>query len=138
MSLNAYAAERRMRIFEELRAGRTPTEGEFDEAVLREARSKGAPQMGSTHYSPTSIVFEFIYPNSTGAPILLTVTLDPPERIVFMPVPSWVIESIWQGDVDGSFHFESDAGAMLEAFRRDLEPDRNPQIFGQRTAVGRG
>ncbi|AIE85245.1 hypothetical protein [Fimbriimonas ginsengisoli] len=138
MSLNQYAAERRLRIFDELRAGRSPSEGSFDEAVLREARAKGQPQMGSTTYAPDAILFEFIYPNPTGAPILLEVRLDPPERIVFMPVPSWVVESIWQGEISGSAHFESDAYAMLETFRQSLEPDRNSEQFEARPAIGRG
>jgi len=138
MSLNQYAAERRLRIFEELKAGKAPTEGRYDEAVLRDARTKGQPQMGSTHFEPDVIEVEFIYPNTNGAPILLSVRLDAPERIVWMPVPSWVVESIWQGEISGSFQFESDAEAMLKAFRADLEPTRNGELFGRRIAVGRG
>ena len=45
MTLNAYAAERRLRIFEELKAGQPPSEGEFDELLLKEGRAKGQPQI---------------------------------------------------------------------------------------------
>ena len=138
MSLNAYAAERRLRIFEELRAGRAPSEGAYDEALFREAKSKGQPQMGATNYSPDSISFEFIYPNPTGAPILLAVTLVAPERIVFMPVPPWVIENIWQGEIAGSYHFETDALSMFESFGALLSPEANEAVFGLHTKIGRG
>lgn len=138
MSLNAYAAERRLRIYEELRAGKSPSEGAYDEAQLREARTKGQPQMGATRFAPDSIIFEFIYPDPKAAPSVLELRLAPPERIVFMPVPAWVVESIWQGEIDGSYQFESDADRMLEEFRLNLEPEANEAIFGTKGRVGRG
>ena len=127
-----------MRIFAELKAKRMPSESAYDEALLRHANSKGAPQMGSTRYTPDAIQFEFIYPDPQGAPVVLTVTVAPPERIVFMPVPEWVVESIWQGEIAGSAQFESDALRMLDLFRREIESPENAEQFEARRAVGRG
>jgi hypothetical protein len=131
MSLNAFVAERRRSLFDDLRAGRAPSEGTYDEAVLREARTKGEVQMGSVRLSPTAIDLEFIYPDPKGVSAIVTVRLDPPERIVFLPVPAWVVESIWQGEIAGSHHFESDARTLVEAFRAQLEPEANAELFGR-------
>lgn len=137
MRLNAYVAEHRRRIFEDLRAGRAPSAGTYDEALLREARVKAEPQMGSAHYAPNAIELEFIYPEPRGATTVVTVHLDPPERIVFMPVPAWVVESIWQGEISGSHHFESEATEMLAAFQAQLEPMRNAELFGRQEPTRR-
>ena len=137
MTLSAFAAEKRTRLFETLSNGQPPSEGEFSEAVFREGRDKSKPQMGATRYEPNVIVFEFIYPDPIGAPILLSVRIDAPERIVFMPVPSWVIESIWQGEVSGSYHFESDAQRLIEEFQSSLQPESNAETFGEKPPVGR-
>lgn len=137
MTLNAYAAERRRAIFDQIKAGSDPGEGTFNAEVLREARMKGTPQVGSTRYEPHAIHLEFIFPDSSSTATIFTVTLTPPERIVFLPVPEWVIESIWQGDIDGSYHFESQANALLEAFRGELVEDANLKWFGPRQAKRR-
>lgn len=137
MSLSAFAAEKRTRLFEALSNGQPPPEGEFSEAVFKDGRDKSKPQMGATRYEPNSIVFEFIYPDPLGAPILLSVRIDAPERIVFMPVPAWVVESIWQGEIAGSYHFESDAKRLVEDFQLVLEPDPNAESFGVKPTVGR-
>ena len=63
--------------------------------------------------------------------------VDPPERIVRMPVPEWVVESVWQGEVDGSYHFESHAYALLEAFTASLDPEENARRFKGRMPTGR-
>jgi hypothetical protein len=138
MSLNQYAAKKRLQIFDDLRGGKTPSEGAFDEALLREARTKGTPQMGTTEYTPDSIRFEFIFPDPKGAPIVLSIILASPERIVFMPVPEWVVESIWQGEINGTPQFESDALRMLSTFRQNIESDENAEQFAGHRAVGRG
>ena len=78
-----------MTIFEDLRKGLQPGQGTFDAAIWREAKAKGLPQMGTTRYSPDSIAFEFIYPDPQSTAAILTVTLNSPERIVFLPVPPW-------------------------------------------------
>ena len=137
MTLSAYSAEKRTRVFDALSNGQPPPEGEFSEAVFKDGKDKSKPQMGATRYEPNSIVFEFIYTDTLGAPILLSVRLDAPERIVFMPVPAWVVESIWQGEVTGSYHFESDAKRLVKEFQSILEPDLNAESFGVKPAVGR-
>lgn len=137
MSLNQFAAEKRLAIFEDLRQGLEPREGEFDSATLREARTKGAPQMGTTLYSPSEITFEFIYPDPTSTALILSVRLPSPQRIVFLPVPEWVVENIWQGDVAGSYHFESDAMVQMDKLRADLEAGANEKWFGRQPAKRR-
>lgn len=95
--------------------------------------------MGATNYEPDAILMEFIYPDPKGSAVLLSVRVSAPERIVFMPVPEWVVESIWQGEIAGSYHFEGDALRMIEEFRASLAPEANAEIFGQERAVaGRG
>jgi len=54
-----------------------------------------------------------------------------------LPVPEWVVESIWQGDVAGSFHFERDAKRLLASFEQELEPDDNQKYFGPQMAKRR-
>ncbi|MBI3722203.1 MAG: hypothetical protein HY248_06580, partial [Fimbriimonas ginsengisoli] len=132
MTLNEYAAERKLLLHERLKAGLEPHEGEFDAAIFREAKAKGEPQLGVTRYEPRAILLEFIYPDPGGAAIILTVRLDPPERIVFLPVPPWVVETIWQGDIDGSYHFESHARALLREYESCLAETANAGRFGPR------
>ncbi len=129
MKLSAFASEKRLAIFEELSAGQEPSEGSFDEHVLKEGKTKGKPQMGSTRFEPDTILFEFIFPEAAGASTVLTVRVSSPERIVFMPVPDWVVENIWQGDVTGSFMFESEARAAVEGFNGELTSETNPKWF---------
>jgi hypothetical protein len=54
-----------------------------------------------------------------------------------MPVPNWVIESIWQGEIDGSYQFESDAHNLLSQFSAQLEPEANRQLFGKKRPTRR-
>lgn len=137
MNLNVYVAERRRALFDDLRAGRMPSEGTYDETGLREARTKGEVQLGSARFSPTAIDLEFIYPDPKGVSSIVTVRLTPPERIVFMPVPGWVVESIWQGEISGSHHFASDARALVAAFQAQLEPEANAALFGRQEPTRR-
>jgi hypothetical protein len=137
MQLNAYAAQKRLALFEEIRNGQNPSEGTFDEAVLREGRTKGQPQVGSTRYEPYAIILEFIFHDPRGATVIFPVRLEVPERIVFLPVPNWVVENIWQGDIDGMYHFESEARRLLALFSEELEPEKNAVWFGPRAAKRR-
>ncbi len=127
--LGPYVADLRLRLFDDLRAGREPSQGSFDPTALKEAKVKGAPQMGSTRYEPNAIHLEFIFPDPGSVASVFAVTLTPPERIVFLPVPAWVVENIWQGDVAGSFHFESDAMRLANEFLSLLEPAANRPLF---------
>jgi hypothetical protein len=137
MNLNAYVAEKRLKIFEELNKGLAPSEGEFDAARLAEGRVKGDPQMGATRYEPNAIFLEFIYPDRSTSATILTVRFDAPERIVFLPVPNWVIENIWQGDVSGMYCFESVAREMTARFLAELEPNANEKWFKPQAAKRR-
>jgi hypothetical protein len=137
MKLNEFAARSRLGIFEDLRAGREPGEGSWNPTTLAEARVKGQPQMGTTVYAPDRITFEFIYPDPSSTATILTVSLDPPERVVFLPVPEWVVENIWQGDIAGTYQFESDALRLVEQFRAELNPEGNLKWFGKQAAKRR-
>ena len=137
MPLNAYVAEKRGNIFAALTAGRPPEEGSYDEAALAEGRAKGGPQLGATRFRPDAVLLEFIYPGGVGASTILTVTVPVPERVIFMPVPAWVVESIWQGEIDGSYHFESDARRLVAEYADELVEGRNVCWFGPRQAKRR-
>jgi hypothetical protein len=104
---------------------------------LADGRTKGEPQIGAANFTPTTIIFEYIFSDGRGATTILSVTIDAPERIVFLPVPSWVVETIWQGEIDGSYQFEQDALAALDEFRSMIEPDANVSWFGPRQATRR-
>lgn len=137
MNLNTYAAQKKREIFDRLMKDLPPSEGEFDEVLWRDAKSKGRPQMGTTVYLPDSITVEFIYSNPQGSPTIVPVKLAAPERIVFLPVPEWVVETIWQGEISGTYHFESDATKLVEAFRAQTEPEANKSLFGPQMAKRR-
>lgn len=137
MSLAAHAAKLRLEIFEELKLGRMPTQGTFDRTRLAEALAKGPPRMGPTRYEPWSIVVEFFFAEPGSDTMVVPIRLEPPERIVFLAVPPWVLESIWQGHVEGSFHFESDALALVAEFSKTLEPEPNGALFGPRAPTRR-
>lgn len=128
--MNGFVAQQRLAILDDLRAGRPPRIGTFDEASLREARSKGTPQAGANLYHPHQILFEFIYPDPRSSSSVFTVTVPAPERIVYLPVPSWVIENIWQGEISGSFHFETEAKALLDELVHSATPEVNETLFG--------
>jgi len=132
MGLNAFVAEKRKEIFSDLQAGMPPREGEYSDELLKEGKVKGKPQMGTTRFEPHAIVLEFIYPDSKSSATVVPVRIKTPERILFMPVPGWVVESIWQGEIDGSFHFESEAALLLAEFAKDLEAEPNGKWFGPR------
>jgi hypothetical protein len=137
MTLNEWAASKKTEIYEDLAGGKPPRAGRFDEGVLREGQVKGKPQMGATTFEPGGATFEFIFPDANSTATVLQVLVDSPERIVFMPVPEWVLEEIWQGDVAGSAHFESEAMALLERFNGELAPGANDKHFGPQPAKRR-
>ncbi|MCH8977918.1 MAG: hypothetical protein IH945_01580 [Armatimonadetes bacterium] len=129
MTLAEYVAAKKTEIYDDLMQGRSPQQGRFDKGALAELTARGKPQMGSTSFEPETVRFEFIFPQSDGSAEVLSVELDAPERIVFMPVPSWVVETIWQGSVDGSYHFESDVRRLLANLSDSLEPLSNKKLF---------
>jgi len=137
MTLNEWAARKRLALYEELRAGLLPSEGAYDMDALAQARAKGQPQMGTTRYEPEAAIFEFIYPDPLGTPAILSVRFTPPERIVFLPVPSWVVENIWQGDISGTHHFEGEAMRPVEELRTQLSQEGNLRWFDKQDAKRR-
>ncbi len=137
MTLNEYAAKKRLALYEDLLAGREPSEGAFSNELLADGRVKGPPQMGTTRYEPNAIICEFIYPDARTSATVLSVRLESPERIVFMPVPSWVVENIWQGDIAGTHHFESESARLMLELERDLTPDGNLHWFDKQAAKRR-
>jgi hypothetical protein len=138
MNLREFVAATKRSIFEELSRRQTPSLGTVDAARLADAFSKGRPQMGATNYQPDQIEFEFIFPDPGQSPVILVVSVVPPERIVFMPVPDWVVEDIWQGEISGSFVFASDCDRMLHEFHQVLQPDSNSALFSTSTKMQKG
>ena len=136
MNLNEWAAQTKRSLFDELGKGAKPSYGEYNPVTLEEARIIGKPQIGATVYSPDAARFEFVYSGASST-IVFSVSVTSPERIVFMPVPAWVIESIWQGDIDGSYHFEPDAETLAEEFRTMLSVKVNSQLFGRKAPTRR-
>ncbi|MDQ2985870.1 MAG: hypothetical protein M3R13_04005 [Armatimonadota bacterium] len=130
MTLNEWAVAKKTEIFGRLGLGQPPPEGTYEASVFRDGLVKGKPQMGATTFTPSAAHFEYIFPDSTSTSTVLDVCVEAPERIVFLPVPEWVVEEIWQGDVSGTPHFESEATAMLERFRGELEAGANEKHFG--------
>ena len=137
IGLNQWIAQIKRRLFDDLAQGRNPSEGDFDQVALKEARAKGSPQLGATVLAPDRIEVQFVFPDPTSAASVVSVSLMPPERIVFLPVPPWVVENIWQGSVDGSAVFESEARDLIEAFLREVEPESNLKHFGPKQASRR-
>ena len=131
MTLSEYLAATKRAIHADLVKGDSPKLGKYDEDALAMLRSRGEPQMGVTVLKPENVRFEFIYPHSDGSVELLAVDLQPPERIVFMPVPAWVIETIWQGSIDGSHHFESDAKRLQHELLESMKPLQNKKLFAR-------
>jgi hypothetical protein len=59
----------------------------------------------------------------------LQVRVAAPERIVYLPVPEWVVESVWQGEVAGSYQFESDARRLVDKFQEETTTEGNTKWF---------
>jgi hypothetical protein len=129
VTLAEYVANQRRSLLEDLETGNPPRKGEFDSRQLREASLKGRPSMGACRFEPDSILLEYVFSNERGVTAVFEVRLVPPERIVFLPVPEWVIENIWQGGIEGSYHFESHARELAADLLASLEPEANRSLF---------
>lgn len=136
-NLSSYVGRLKRELWEDIKSNREPRVGEFDAALLANLRSKEAVQIGTATFRPDRITLEFLFPEASGVPTILSVSIAPPERIVFLPVPEWVIETIWQGDVDGSFHFESDANKLLDKFLKLVTAEENKPLFEKQLAKRR-
>jgi hypothetical protein len=129
IGLNQWVADAKRRLYDDLTQGRDPTEGEYDPVALKEARVKGSPQLGATVLAPDRVEIQFVFPDPQSAAAIVSVVLVPPERVVFLPVPPWVVENIWQGSIDGAAVFESEAKALIDSFLAELEPEANLKHF---------
>lgn len=137
MNLNAYVAGLRRAMLDELLSGSEPSQGRFDPEVLKQGRVKGSPQLGTVRYTPETITLEFIFSDPMTSATVFVVELDAPQRIVWLAVPEWVVETIWQGDIDGSYHFEDEAMQLLADFAAGLSPEANRESFGVRKVIRR-
>lgn len=129
LQLTPYVAELKRRVYDGLMSGNPPEGARFDARVFESARDLGQPQMGASVFSPSEVRLEFIYRNSLGANVVVSFEFDAPERIVFMPVPVWVVQTIWQGEVDGSYRFESEAAELLRRFEEECSAGTNDKWF---------
>ncbi|MFN3691066.1 MAG: hypothetical protein ACK4UU_09100 [Fimbriimonadales bacterium] len=129
MTLREFVRDQIQAIHAALLAGSAPPVGAYDAAQLKECQRRASVQVGASRFLPDAIVLEFIFQDASLGPAVLSVRVDAPEPIVYMPVPDWVIEDVWQGDVTGSFRFRSEAERMLEAFREQVFTERNRVFF---------
>lgn len=137
MTFAEFAAQARRQVLEDLERGDDPSIGTYDPARLAEARAHGKPRMGAMVPSPRSLALEFPFHDHEGSATVFRVDVETPERVVYLGVPAWVVENVWQGTVDGSYAFESHAAALVEEFRASLEPLANAALFGPRPPTRR-
>ncbi|MFN7015768.1 MAG: hypothetical protein ACK4P5_01190 [Fimbriimonadales bacterium] len=129
MTLREFVRDQIRAIHAALQAGSPPPVGEYDAAQLKECQRRATAQVGATRFLPDAIVLEFVFQDASLGPAVLSVRITAPEPIVYMPVPDWVIEDVWQGDVTGSFRFRSEAEQLLEKFRELVLTERNRAFF---------
>ncbi|GBC93523.1 hypothetical protein HRbin15_02014 [bacterium HR15] len=132
MTLREFVREQTQRIYEALRQGQAPPTGEYDTATLKECMRRATVQIGTTHYRPDSVLLEFIFTEPSLGPAILTVRVPAPEPIVYMPVPDWVIEDVWQGEVTGTFRFASEAQVLLKKLHNQIFSETNILYFEER------
>jgi len=130
MTLKEWISEHKRKLFDEIHGGAEPSIGEYDPEILAQCSALGKPQMGPAQVTPKSVTLEFIFSQQSGRSDIFSVKLVTPERVVYLPIPVWVTETIWQGEVSGSYHFESEARELYADFGRELEPERNERWFG--------
>ena len=94
MRLNEFLAVEKRRAFEAVLTGSKPVGMRCDEGRLKALFEKGKPTMGTTVLNADQISFEFVFTLDDGQTEVLSIVLDPPERIVYMPVPEWVVENL--------------------------------------------
>ncbi len=129
MILREFIRENLKTLYEALQKRQNPPAGTYDAETLRECFRRTQVQTGTTHYFPDRVVFEFIFTEPSLGPAVLSITVPTPEPIVYMPVPDWVVEDVWQGDVTGSFRFRSEAEQLIEQFRTQLFSEQNLAYF---------
>lgn len=136
--LREFVSDHLNSLFTALKASQAPPIGEYDEAQLKECLRRGRVQTGTVRYRPMAVQFEFIFQDPSLGPAVLTVTVETPEPIVYMPVPDWVQEEVWQGEVGGTFRFRSEAEQMIEQFAAStFSTDQNAVWFEERQRAKR-
>lgn len=109
-----------------------PEDVSYDAELFRQAMLRGEPHVGATRFYPDGVVLEFQFHEPPAAALVLPVRVQAPQRIVFLPVPEWVIENIWQGDIDGSFHFQEEAERLVANLKTELGEEENRKWFEPR------
>jgi len=138
MTLREFTNTTRRQILEALQHKQPPPVGRFDQKTYEEAMQMREMQMSSAHYTPHSVILEFLFwHDNPSAPLILCVEVDTPEPVVFMPVPDWVQQDVWQGEVKGTFRLRSEAEQLIEAFRHHVLECKNPDYFEERPAPRR-
>lgn len=138
VTLREFTNATRKQILDALQRKQAPPIGHFDQKTFEEAMQMREVQMGSARYTPRSVVLEFIFlHDNPGAPLILCVEVDTPEPVVFMPVPDWVQQDVWQGEVKGTFRLRSEAERLMEAFRHHVLEEENLHYFEDRPAPRR-
>jgi hypothetical protein len=132
MTLREFVRDKIQQIHDALRQGLAPPVGEYDPEVFKECKRRATVQIGTTHYRPDSILLEFIFTEPSLGPAVLTVRVPAPEPIVYMPVPDWVIEDVWQGEVTGTFRFASEAQVLLKKLHNQIFSETNLLYFDER------
>ncbi len=132
MTLREFVREQIQQIYGALQQGQPPPVGEYEPATLKECMRRTTVQIGTTHYRPDSILLEFIFTEPSMGPAILTIRIPAPEPIVYMPVPDWVIEDVWQGEVTGSFRFASEAQLLLKKLQNQIFSEANLLYFDER------
>jgi hypothetical protein len=138
MTLAEFVAHLRRQVLDALTSGSELAGFNFDPDRLKEGKRKGPPQAGAVRFTPTEVRLEFLFTAPGSAATVLEVSVAAPERIVWMPVPDWVIENIWEGEVIGSFAFESEALQRVNAYIAKLAQGINETDFGQTSKTRRG
>ncbi|MGQ9881576.1 MAG: hypothetical protein ACUVSV_12050 [Armatimonadota bacterium] len=133
MTLREFVNATRKQVLDALLHKQPPPIGHFDPKRFEEAVQMREVQMGGTRYTPHSVILEFVFlHDNPGAPLILCVEVDTPEPVVFMPVPEWVQEDVWQGEVKGTFRFRSEAEQLIGSFRHHVLECDNPHYFEER------
>ncbi len=129
MTLREFVKQNLQALYDALQKRQEPPMGTYDADTLRECFRRAQVQTGTTHFYPDRVVFEFIFTEPSLGPAVLSITVPSPEPIVYMPVPDWVIEDVWQGDVTGSFRFRSEAEQLIAQFQQQVFSEANLVYF---------
>ena len=112
-----WAVGRRRTLLETLKAGKRPDDATFDAGAVEAALAKGVPREGAIRFLPDAAIVEVHVAFAGSAPA------------IWMAVPDWVVENVWQGEVTGRHLFESQARAALDRVAAGILPEPNAAAF---------